>query len=62
MKFKSHAIALGVMIIGIVIFYVLKMSVGFNFGLRTYWPAFVCLYLVVWYYAEAGKREVTDPR
>jgi hypothetical protein len=49
---SPHVIAAIVTIVAVGLFLVLKTTMGFQFGLRTYWPAFACLYLLVWYYMK----------
>jgi len=49
MRRNPHLIAAIVTVVAVVLFLVLKPIFGFQFGLRTYWPAFVCVYLVAWY-------------
>jgi len=56
MKHIAHITALAATIIAIIIFVLLKPVLGFIFGLRTYWPLFVCLYLIIWYYISAIKK------
>jgi hypothetical protein len=58
--FKNpHIAALIVTLVAVVAFLLLKPILHFQFGLRTYWPAFFVGYLLVWYYGrilrEAGK-------
>ncbi len=45
-------------ILAVVVFLVLDWRFGYRFGLRTYWPEFMCLYLLVWYFVTVllGKR------
>ncbi len=51
--FRSpHLIAALVTIAAVILFLVLRPVAHFQFGLRTYWPGFVCLYLAAWYYAR----------
>jgi hypothetical protein len=61
MNRSPHLIAAVVTIVAAVIFFVLKSLIGFQFGFRTYWPGFACLYLIAWYYGKviptAGKQE-----
>ena len=42
-------------ILAVAIFLTLKIAMGFQFGLRTYWPGFVCLYLIAWFYLKTFR-------
>ncbi len=57
---SPHLISAIVTIVAVGLFLVLKMTMGFQFGLRTYWPAFVCLYLLVWYYLKVVSVKKTS--
>lgn len=54
---SPHFIAVIITVIAIALFLVLKPVFGFQFGLRTYWPVFACLYLLVWYYIRIITTE-----
>jgi hypothetical protein len=47
---SAHFLAAVVTILAVFIFVVLDLNFNFRFGLRTYWPAFLILYLIVWYF------------
>ena len=49
MKFSSHVSAAVITVLAVVIFLILRSAMDFQFGLRTYWPVFLTIYLVVWY-------------
>lgn len=52
MKFSPHLTAIVITIVAVAIFLILRSALNFQFGLRTYWPVFLCIYLVVWYFAQ----------
>jgi len=49
---SPHFIAVVATILAMGIFLLLKIPLGFRFGLRTWWPAFFVGYVLVWYYAK----------
>ena len=53
---SPHLLASIITAILLVLFLVLKPILGFQFGFRTYWPVFVCLYLIVWYFSVSPTK------
>jgi len=54
-KYMNAAI---ITIVAVILFLAAKQLMGFQFGLRTYWPVFAVLYLVINYFngmKNAGK-------
>ncbi len=49
---SPHILAAIVTVVAVIIFLILFSVLHLRFGLRTYWPGFVCLYLLVWYYSR----------
>ena len=60
MKHMTHIAALVITVVSVVIFLILKGQYDWVFGLRTYWPVFVCVYLIVWYVGESLKQKSVE--
>ncbi|HDS29608.1 MAG TPA: hypothetical protein ENN67_01055 [Firmicutes bacterium] len=56
MSKSVHLWALSITIVAIVIFTVLDSLFDFQFGLRTYWPAFFSVYLLAWYFGATARK------
>ena len=50
MSYSSHLIAAVVVVLAMIVFQIVRAPLHFQFGFRTYWPAFLCAYIVIWYY------------
>ncbi len=49
---SPHFSAAVTTILAVIVFLVLDWRFDYRFGLRTYWPEFMCLYLLVWYFVQ----------
>jgi hypothetical protein len=59
---RSQLVPLSITLIAVAIFMAVRVPLGMQFGLRTYWPIFFVGYLVLWYFWGLIHRKGGDEK
>ena len=57
---RKAVIPIVVVIIAVILFYIAKRVFGWTLGIRTYWPAFIVLFLYTYYLMSIHETDKAD--